>query len=168
MKLAIVLAPACLILASACSSTIDRGKMHRDLEGQGLEFSSKTVQEVEAIRPQLALPIRLAVAPPLWRSDPTWSREELAEIEAWEPELKQSGLVSELVVIPVATYEIGGQGLGKGWLEKLRIAAARHHADALLIVRDVDDVSQWGNFLAVLDLTIVGCWIVPGHQAESV
>jgi rhombotail lipoprotein len=163
------IAPAGFLLALVgCSSTIDRGRMHEDLQHGDLEFSSRTVKEIEAIRPQIQVPFRLAVAPPVWRREATWSREELAEIESWGPELSKLGLVTELVVIPEATYAMNAGSTSEGWLERLRVAAARHHADAVLVIRDVEDTSSWMNVLSILDLTIVGAWIFPGHQAESV
>lgn len=163
-------AAGCLPLATllaSCSSTIDRGRMQQELATAAPEFSSQTVEEIEKIRPQLSIPFRLAVAPPIWREDLQWSREERAELESWGAELKGIGLVSEFVLIPSVTYEISAASK-RGWFEQLRAAAARHHADAVLVVRDVDDTSQWVNVLSVLDLTIVACWFVPGHSAEAV
>lgn len=151
-----------------CTSTIDRGRLHEQLSAESPVFSTKTVEEVEAIRPQLKVPFRLAVAPPLWRRDKTWSREERAEIESWGPELTKMGLVSELVIVPSATWDLDADAKSTSWLEHLRVAAARHHADAVLVIRDVDDTSTWMNALSILDLTIVGAWIFPGHSAEAV
>jgi rhombotail lipoprotein len=150
--------------------------MHRDLaqETQSfsskLEFSSKSVQEIEAIKPQLHAPIRLAVAPPLWRRDLHWTSGERAEIESWRQELVDSGFVSDFVLIPPITYELGGGAAAgaKSTFEQVREAAARHHADAVLVIRDVDDTSEWGNPLSILYATIVGCWVVPGTSGEAV
>lgn len=155
------------VAVAGCSSTIDRGRMQRDLEQKDVQFTSRSVQEIEALRPQLEIPFRLAVAPPIWRDDATWTREEREELEAFGKELREIGLVSEFVLIPSVTYEIGGGSAKGDWFGRLREAAARHHADAVLVVRDIDDTSQWANVLSVLDLTIVGCWFVPGHSAEA-
>jgi len=163
-------APAGPILAAlfaSCSSTIDRGRMQQELATATPEFSSQTVEEIEKIQPQLSVPFRLAVAPPIWRKELHWSREERKELESWGPELKAIGLVSEFILIPSVTYEISAANQ-RGWFEQLRTAAARHHADAVLVVRDVDDTSSWVNVLSVLDLTIVACWFVPGHHVEAV
>lgn len=161
--------PAILLavtLLASCSSTVDRGRMRSQLAGASPEFTSKTVEEIEKLQPQLPVPFRLAVAPPIWRQDLQWSREERAELETWGPELKAMGLVSEVVVMPSITYELGAGGK-KGWFEQLRQAAARHHADAVLVIRDVDETSHWVNVLSILDLTIVGAFIAPGHSAEA-
>ena len=141
--------------------------MHRDLAQESLEFSSKSVQEIEAIRPQLHAPIRLAVAPPLWRSDLHWTSGERAEIESWRKDLVDSGVVSDLVLIPSITYELGAHNARSGF-EQVRQAAARHHADAVLVIRDIDDTSTWGNPLSILYATVVGCWVVPGTTGEAV
>lgn len=140
--------------------------MHRDLAREEFEFSSKSVKEIEEIRPQLDAPFRLAVAPPLWRGDLHWTSAERAEIESWRRELVDSGVVSDLVLIPSVTYEMGSDK--KSWFLQVREAAARHHADAVLVIRDIDDTSMWGNPLTVLYATVIGCWIVPGSTAETV
>lgn len=141
--------------------------MRRKLERDGLEFSSRSVKEIEEIRPQLHAPFRIAVAPPLWREDLHWTSAERAEIESWKGAFAEAGIASDIVLIPSVTYEMGSGGR-RGWFEQVREAAARHHADALLVIRDIDDASTWGNPLSVLYATIVGCWIVPGSTAEAV
>ncbi len=159
-------------MIASCSS-VDREQMRRELSRETpgipskLEFSSKGVEEIESIRPQLKAPFRLAVAPPLWRSDLHWTAGERAEIESWRKELVDSGVLSDLVLIPPITYELGRHD-PKSAFEQVREAAARHHADAVLVIRDVEADSTRQNPLSVLYLTIVGCWIVPGSTAEAV
>ena len=147
--------------------------MHRELSQESpgipgkLEFSSRSVEEIDSIRAQLRVPFRLAVAPPLWRSDLHWTAGERAEIESWRKELVDSGVVSDLVLIPPITYELGRHD-PKSAFEQVREAAARHHADAVLVIRDVEADVTRQNPLSVLYLTIVGCWVVPGTTGEAV
>src|SRR6185436_19601279 len=98
----------------------------------------RTVKEIEEIRPQLHAPFRLAVAPPLWRANLHWTSAERAEIVSWKQAFAEAGVASDVVLIPSVTYEMGSSGR-KRWIEQVREAAARHHADALLVIRDVDD-----------------------------
>jgi hypothetical protein len=46
-------------------------------------------------------------------------------------------------------------------MKAIRVAAARMQADAVLIMRSVTDVDSYHQPARVLDLTIVGMWLVP-------
>ncbi|CUS36178.1 hypothetical protein [Candidatus Nitrospira nitrificans] len=52
-------------------------------------------------------------------------------------------------------------------MEGIRLAAAEHGADAVLIVNGIADVDRYNNYSAFLYLTIVGMWLVPGTHADS-
>ena len=164
---------------AACASTIDRARMRSDLEQAPL-FEAQTLAEVEGLQPELSTPFSVAVAPPrsqrseqhAWDGERetvqgfrSWSEEERREIESWKAELARMGLVSDLVVMPVLSTELGE---AQGLLGALRVAAARHQADAVLIVSEVEDSSNWLNPWSILDLTIVGAWFAPGHDVEVV
>lgn len=155
-------------VVSACSSTIDRSRMHSRLAERGRIFASQTLAEAEETKPQLTIPFRVAVAPPLWRSNPRWTEKERAIIQRFGAEAQAAGLVSAFELIPAASWELSKSTDDQSGLESLRVAAARQHADALLVIRDIDDWSQWVNPLSLLDLTIVGAFFVPGHTGEAV
>jgi rhombotail lipoprotein len=153
--------------------------MRADLEQAPL-FESQTLAEVEGLEPELTTPFAVAVAPPrshrseqlAWQGSRetvqgfrSWSEEERRVIASWKEELARTGLVSDLIVMPVLATELDATG---GLLEALRVAAARHQADAVLIVSEVEDSSNWLNPWSILDLTIVGAWFAPGHDVEVV
>ncbi|MFN0243176.1 MAG: hypothetical protein ACKVWV_09825, partial [Planctomycetota bacterium] len=164
-----ILIPTVLLFtASACSSTIDRSRMHTKLAERGRIFATQTLAEAEETQPQLTIPFRVAVAPPMWRSNPRWTEKERAIIQGWGAEAKSTGLVSAFEMIPAASWELSKSSDDQSGLESLRVAAARQHADALLVIRDIDDWSQWINPLSILDLTIVCAFFVPGHTGEAV
>jgi hypothetical protein len=156
----------------ACTSTIDRRGMRSELQAHSIVFTDQTVEQIAALEPQVRTPFHLAVATPIGAERP-WSADEITEIEAWGAELERQGIISELTVIPsIATLAPGSASPldqeAPDRMTSLRTAAARVHADAVLITRVVSDSSMWVDPLSILDLTIVGCWFIPGHHAESV
>jgi hypothetical protein len=52
-------------------------------------------------------------------------------------------------------------------LKSIRLAAARHHADAVLIVDYAPDVDRYNNVTAVLYLTLVGGFLIPGTHSDA-
>jgi rhombotail lipoprotein len=180
--------PAVLALAS-CSSTIDRRGMRESLAAPRVGASVDAPEILASVdvaagaEPESTLrsPFVLAIAPPLshrrtrsaWNERTetavgtrSWTQAERAAIEAWRPELVELGLVSDLVVIPMLT--VGVSAKPGDPLAVARTAAARHHADAVLVVSEVEDSSSWLNPWSILDLTIIGAWFAPGHDVEVV
>jgi hypothetical protein len=52
-------------------------------------------------------------------------------------------------------------------MEGIRLAAAEHGADAVLVFNGITDVDRYNNYSAFLYLTVVGLWLVPGTHADS-
>jgi hypothetical protein len=48
-----------------------------------------------------------------------------------------------------------------------RSAAARVQADALLIVNLTSDVDKYANHASLLNLTIIGMWLIPAHHRDA-
>jgi rhombotail lipoprotein len=167
-----------LFLATGCATGFNRGEMETALEkGQPIFVSSQlSVEEIERLRPQISLPIRVAVAPPTvtyhgWygREDfETWSPDEVAEIQAWEAPLREAGVVKDLIIIPaLLREECRWNNDPSCALRANRAAAARIQADALLVISFATGVDEYANIASVLNLTIVGMWIVPGHHRDA-
>ena len=168
-----------LVLLAACQSTIDRRRMRADLAAEPL-FAKATIEEITRLEPKASMPFVLAIAPPrsqrrqerAWEGvaetasgSRSWSEAERRAIESWKSDLVRLGVVTDLVVTPMITAE---SAPGDATFEGIRAAAARHHAGAVLVVSEVEDASNWLNPWSILDLTIVGAWIAPGHDVEVV
>ncbi len=139
--------------------------------------------EVLALKPASNPPFILAVAPPFSQyteelpsigrkevvvgeaSYRPWTRAEQREIESWTEELRRLGLVRDLVIMPILSTELDG---AQSALAGLRVAGARHHADAILVVSESERTSTWLNLRSILDLTVIGAWFVRGHEFEVV
>lgn len=163
------LAPALIVcLASVgCASGLSMSDMHRELANQRLEFSNWDVKRIEQIRPQLNLPMRIVVAPPCGYRQ--WTKEEKEIFSDCERELRREGIVSEIILMPNLVVEMSGgyPYHQQNRMQTLRRGAARYRADALLVLNAVTDTDKYANILSVLNLTIVGMLVVPGHHAEA-
>lgn len=168
MKLIPILLTA--LSAVGCSASFNVAQMEERQWGGEKVFTDMDLARIEQLRPQLTVPFRLAVAPPLyedWRT-PQQLEGELAAIQAWGAELKKSGLVSEFIVLPkmLLGTPLGGRHT-HDYFKAVRVASARVQADAVLLLSSVTDVSSYVNPLCILNATIVGCYVVPGHHKAA-
>jgi hypothetical protein len=137
--------------------------------------SELSVEEIETMKPQLRLPARIAIAPPVqaysrwWgqNSLSTWSPDEVAILESWQEPLRAAGVASEVLVLPSALVKDCELRDSPCRLEAQRAAAARAHADALLIVNLPTSTDDYVNPASALYLTIVGMWLVPASHRDA-
>jgi hypothetical protein len=160
-----------VLLSTACTMSprgFDRGALTRAARVEAKEVTEADIARALELRPQLTFPFRLAVwfRPPRveheWREEHLRWRDENREtvLGALRP-LAAEGIVSEVVAITDSTI-VGDD------LRAARLAAARHGADALLVVGGASDVDRYSNPASVLYATIVGLWIVPGSRADGI
>ena len=155
------------VAAAGCSTSFNRLAMEQELQGeQRIVFDDVDVLKIEQLRPQIQFPIRLAVVPPARVSPRYWqegsAKGEHEELMALGEQLKKEGIVSSFTVIPQILLQGSDQSL-----KAIRLAAARMGADAVLILRSVTDVDSRMNPLSVLNVTIVGMWLIPGHHTDA-
>jgi len=174
----LVLSMVALCVSGGCASKkgFSRGEMDATLAGNRTYVNSGlSVEEIENLKPQAPLPMKLAVAPPAnpprygFRGEglDSWSPDETAEIASWEEPLKHAGIVAELVVLPSMIVEQCRYDDPGCPPRARRAAAARVGADALLTISEVTAVDEYTNPSSILDLTIVGMWLVPGHHRDA-
>lgn len=122
------------------------------------------VRDILELRPQLPKPYRLGVffreshlepGDAAWR----WEAEQKRAILALEKALQASGEVS-------AMFNIGSATLVGEDLPAIRIAAARHGADAVLIVTGADEPEQSSNPWALSYLGLLPMLLAPGTELE--
>ena len=155
------------VTTAGCSTGFSRMDMEKELQAeQRIVFDDEDILKIEQLKPQIQFPIRLAVVPPGRVSPRYWqegsAKGEHEELMALGDQLKKEGIVSSFTVIP----QILLQG-PENSIKAIRLAAARMGADAVLILRSVTDVDSYVNPLSVLNVTIVGLWLAPGHHTEA-
>jgi hypothetical protein len=151
-----------LLVASGCAIGYDRGALVEQLHKEGLyEVQDKDIQEVRALKPQLAFPCRIAVylKPPSgsgWR----WTPQDKEILSQSAKVLEKEGIASN--IIPMS-----GMFAKDGDLKHLRMEAARYGADALLVIQGVHQTDSYLNPAAVLNLTLVGGFIIPASHRDT-
>jgi hypothetical protein len=163
MKVLTVLA---LLFLSGCSTGFDRGALKERLAGEALQVDDADIKAALELKPQLRFPIRLGVFliadsynRPVdydWR----WSVEDKRLIDSWAEPLKSQGIVSDLFVISEVPRS-------RTDLRSIRLAAARHGADAVLVIQGVSQVDAYVNPLCLLNVLILPGWVVPASHRDA-
>jgi rhombotail lipoprotein len=82
--------------------------------------------------------------------------------------LKRIEFIKELIILPESfSHNCGWRDSYFCRTDADRKTAARFNADALLILSTHTENESYSNMLSILDLTIIGMWIVPGHHRDS-
>jgi len=157
---------------SECSSTgFDRANMAKELRQAGTPVTDAEIARVLALKPQLRRPFRLGVY-----LDSAYSRYsryssdqrnfELTEKKQLLANLKGNGdIVAEAFLISNGDITASGAVVT---LKDIRLAAARYHGDAVLILQSTSNTDTYPNFLSILYFSIVGFWIAPGSHCDAI
>ncbi|QQS36093.1 MAG: hypothetical protein IPM56_17935 [Ignavibacteriales bacterium] len=154
-----------LILYCGCAgSGFDQGLINKKLSYDVIT-NDADIQKVLTLKPQLTAPLRLAVyldqqvvnywQNTYWR----WVENDKAKILDTLKSIDDS-LFSEIFIIPSSM-------VGDSNIKTIRLAAARHNADAVLVIRGINDIDKYGNFWSWTYITIILGWIVPGTEVDS-
>lgn len=167
-----LVARACALAAlslGACghSSGFSQAAMRDGNASAPPEINESEVEAAFALRPQLPKPYRIGVVfrpfmkdteqddEALWR----WTGEQKrAVLDLWKP-LRASGEVADLFAIEPST--IAGDDL-----RAIRIAAARHGADAVLVVSGEDEARHSENAWAASYVALLPLLFAPGSELE--
>ena len=159
------------ILGNCSSTGFDRAGMTRQMQQEGPAVSDADIAKVMALKPQLKLPFRLAVY--LESGYARYSRYSWYQNDFDLNEKKQflatlmgnKEVVSEAFLIASGDLTTSGE---KVLLKDIRLAAARYHADAVLVLKSNSNTDTYPNFLSLLYFTIVGFWIAPGSHCDAI
>ena len=164
-----------LFIFTGCATKqgFDRGALREHLYDASVEITEDEIKQVLELKPQLQFPFKLGVYfleryRYAWRyGESHWEGRD-KQLE-WLESLKDEGILSEIIPITSITLtdDDGDYRYHTPSLKSIRLAAARHHADAVLIVDYVPDVDRYNNFTAVLYITIIGGFFVPGTHSDA-
>lgn len=154
-------------LALACASGFNRGEMQSRMRAAAPVFTQSNLEEIAKLQPQIALPITIAVSQPLGATPGAWTTAEIEEIESWGAVLASRGIAKRVTVVPTALLGACYAERSGCQLWEQRKAAAHVGADTLVVMNDVTMVDTFLNPASLLDLTILGMWLAPGHHHDA-
>ncbi len=161
-----------LVSLVGCAQGLDRRSLERSLaESQPvLEVTDDEIGRALALRPQLELPARIGIHfepyEPDDRSgkvDREWTLRDKDAILSAAKELRASGFASDVFMIADSAIPVSDPA---NRLRSLRLAAARHGADALLVIRGAVQVDEYVNALSIFYPTLVGM-LLPGSHCDA-
>ncbi len=173
MRCMFVLRFALALVVAGCATGFHRQALQQRLEGQPLEVSDEEIRAALEKKPQIRFPINLAVhliadtVPSgndvrLW--GPTagwrWSQVDVERIEQWAQSLRQAGIVSNMFVMS----QLVSAGNDP---RSVRLAGAKHGADAVLVIKGVAEVDRYVNPSAILNLLILPGYFVPASHRDA-
>jgi len=148
------------LMLLGCAHGFDRAALQERLNDGSLQINDASIAEVRSLKAQLKFPCRIAVYFQSEHRDRTWTTEDMASMDKWGEALKAEGIAAEIFPLPEMLA-------GKGEVKELRLAAAKCGADVLFIIRGAAQTDSYKNFAAVLNLTIVGGFVVPASHRDS-
>jgi len=159
-----LLALSLIVLVSCSASGFKKEALRRELQmGETRQVTDEEIKKVFDLKPQLPKPFKVGVyfADNKLRSwDLRWNSEDKETILQLEDELKKSGEVSHMFLI--------NESLVQGHdLKSLRLAAAHHGADALLVISSTHDTDTYSNSWAGTYILILPMFFVPGTVTDA-
>jgi rhombotail lipoprotein len=154
-----------VVLLGLSGCAISTGYNRGDLESRIHENAEKVVdediKEITALKPQLRFPCRIAVAlTTTGQSECRWTPKDRQCMELWARSLRQEGIATDVVFM-------SNMFLKSATLREMRATAARYGADALLVVKGTAASTSRTNALALLNLTVLGGYVVPGSRCDA-
>lgn len=163
MKIA-VLVMSLFVLVSCSSKGFNKETLRQELVvGETRQVTDEEIKKVLELRPQLPKPFKLGVyfVDSNFRNwDLRWNADDKEMIMKLEEELKKTGEVSKMFLINESV--VAGKDL-----KSIRLAAAHHGADALLVISSVSASEQYMNGWAATYLLIVPALFVPGTNTNA-
>jgi hypothetical protein len=159
------------VVYAGCGTGYNRGALDASLQESRRAYVSSdlTVEQIEQTRPQMSLPARIAVAPPVGGASSGWTADEIRVIESWAAPLRAAGVASEVVILPSSLVDGRTCELSDHRCRLLaqRTAAARTRADALLVVNFATSTDHYVNPASLLYLSLVGLFVAPGTHENA-
>lgn len=157
---------AFLILLAGCGSSrgFNRGELSNALAPEAI-VSEEEIGRVLALEPQLPRPFKLGVyfkkpTTRRWSAGWNWLPGDQQLFLGVGESFRGPGLVSEVAFVSRATTV-------DEEIKSIRLAAARHGVDAVLIVSGVSDIDRYNNPLGPSYALLLTAFFVPGTVIDS-
>ncbi len=155
-----------VISLSGCfARSFERTEFAMHLQQEAAPAADVAIAQAQALKPQLTFPCRVAVYLPPRISGP-WKAKEKEIVDSWATSLKQDGIVSDMFLM-CDMFTQGKEHSTNPTLTELRVAAARHGANALLVIQGDCEVDSGKNPAALFNLTIIGGYLIPSSHRDA-
>ncbi len=164
MKILMPLLFFAAVAATLCGCTasgFDRGAIQQAWNSQEIVYDDAAIRDALAKKPQIRFPIRVAVHLDTLRygNEWRWTMEDRRMLESYAQTLKDLGIVSDFFVMSDMISKSDDP-------KALRLAAAKHGADAVLLIKGLADVDSYVDVSGWLNLLIIPGWIVPSSHRD--
>lgn len=163
----ILLAGLMTLHVGCASKGFNRGELKEQTTIAKPEFNDQDIKNAFNKKPNLPKEFKLAVyfkAPPQGNarlnSEWRWTENDKAVLETIASDLKKEGVISD--VFPIISSLAADDDI-----KSLRLAAAKHHADALLIVSGAGQTDRYINGLGWTYALLLPALFVPGSEADT-
>jgi rhombotail lipoprotein len=146
-------------MAPGCMTGFNREALAVKFQKAGVG-ADEEISKIQALRPQTQFPCKVAV----YMADDgsfRWTQQDKALLEKWSGDLIKDGVITELIFINDMFAS------GESTLKELRAAAAKYGADVLLTIRGATDMDEYVNPASILNVTVVGAYVAPGHHRDA-
>ena len=153
------------LLLTACSSIYKAPEISSRAGIEPSQFSdAKTIEEIRALKPQAKLPMKVVIVEYML----ALSNSEREIIRNWEKKLIEIGFVSSMEVMPNSLRpNCHYKAKDDCFMQEIRKSSARMNADSMLFLTAQVETESYLNPLSILNVTIAGLWLAPGHHRES-
>jgi hypothetical protein len=157
---------ALLVFCTGCTTTsrgFNRGEL-RDQMSSIMTITDRDISKALATKAQLPKPFKLGIffkePKPTYGLHWYWSGEDKSKILAAVEAAKTKGEISEVFIVSDAIT-------GDSDVKSLRLAAARHGADALLVISGVNDIDSYTNNWGWTYIALVPALFVRASVSDS-
>lgn len=155
-----------LLQIGCASKGFNRGELKEQVGVVKPQYDDQEIKETFAKKANLPKPFKIGVyfkSPGRARGmdgDWRWTEQDKAQLEEIGKDLKSTGLVSEV-------FPIVGSVVTDESIKSLRLAAAKHHADALLIIGGAGQIDRYLNDWAWTYALLVPTLFVRGSVVDT-
>ena len=153
-------------LQIGCTSRgFNRGELSQQFTLKAPAYDDAKIRSIASKKPNLPKPFRVGVyfATPTIQADKAqwrWTDQDKRILDEVGRELKAQGLISDF--FPILDTFVEARNLAS-----LRVVAARHAADAVLVINGTGQVDRYFNPAGLSYFLVLPALFVPGSQAET-
>lgn len=159
-KLLIIFSLSLSLAACATSRGFNRTALREEI-GQKKTVDEAEIRKTLELKPQLPKPFKIGVylqnTWQRWR----WSESDKEKLLSWAKNLKIKKEVSDIFIINSDLAQ-------DAQLKSIRLAAARHGADAVLVVSGISDIDSYNTKWGWTYLALFPMLFAPGDQIDAI